>query len=318
MVATRRSLSRADRPLTSDDETKTLNSERKNSRKTTRRKQQGQALRQRSTGLGLSIQVDTERKANQKIVFANNASEGEDELPSDKEKPQTETKLKTSVVAKNRDDSQNSYSDDDDDDDDDDAVEEVKQAAAREEIETLQSRERISARAVVATAKGRKRKKKTVTEQDHLDDNLPEDFFNELDAELANERKQNRQKLVDNAARKGKHTTFVVKEDDKDTPVNVDEHMQLVILNQSEREASLPNRPLSKDALIFSRSQLLDGKDKTSNKQRLKDKKAGRKRVEPQGWKRSKKMNRLWAPGRQSLRKEGKGAVAPLFVVEGR
>ena len=289
--------------------------------KRNRKKEIEQALRLKSTGLGLAISIDNGQgggapKTGRKIVFPvddvdDGGSHDATPLAGDQTGEDSETMLEKQekpISAAS-----------DESDDDDDAVEEVKQTDAREELNAQRFNERASA--VVNVTKGGKRRKRKnrLQDSDALEDadDLPSGFFEELDAELAHGRKARKteQKSKD-AEPKGKHTTFVVQGDDaEDSTIRVDDTIQLVILESKDRTEA--NEEVSTRAMIYSRSQLLDGKDKISDKKRQLAKKAGRKTIEPEGWVRSSKMNRLLVPGRAALRKAGKGAVAPRFVAQG-
>jgi hypothetical protein len=281
-----------------------------------RKKEHAQALRLKSTGLGLSISAksadddQTASSINRKIVFNNQDDVNDDANSEAGLAIEDDTELAVSSHQLN-----SAARSDDDQDDDDDAVEEVQQTAARDQLEEQRSLERRSARAAEVKSKKRRKRKigPTIETKDDTALQADCDFFSELDAELAGERKRKRKERVDDAKPSGTHTTFVTDGDDVRKPIQVDDNIQLVILDAMEKSNSVP---ISETALLYSRGRLLGGTVELSAKKKHQAKKAGRKTTENDGWKRSIKMNHLLAPGRRTLRRQGKACAAPCFVAQ--
>lgn len=245
------------------------------------RQQRREQLRSKSTGLGLLISTKPKSKR-----FDDNQEEEHDE-------PEEEPMVKEQVPLMAE------SSPTGDSDDDDSVVEEVGASTARAVVEEQMEQEQATATVVEPK---RKRKKRPVVEKEELDD----EFFAELDAEREKDRKESQPQA------KSRKTTFVVEGEDAKPvePIPVEHNIEVVVLEQLA--PTLPKTKLSDECLLYSRSRLTDGADIESTKQRQKRKKTGHK-VQSTGWKRSRKMNHLLAPGAKKRRT--KGVRAPHFVV---
>ena len=263
-----------------------------------KRRQQRESLKAKNTGTGLSISTgkgSNNTPKNKKIVFDDDlVLEQDNEVDEAVETNITETTTK-------QDDDEHS---DDDDDDDDDAVEEVKGDTARSQI--LEQMESERTEALRTTAKKKKKRKerpskKVVDDEDDDDDNdeFDEDFFAQVDTVMEEEKKKAK---LEHVKPQGKHTTFVFDEEEQpsatlDNPQDVDHNIQVVVLNEPESTAQLLPimKPISKEALLFSRNSISSGPDNTPVGS-FNGKK--RQRKDAPTWKRSKKMKSLAARGR--------------------
>jgi hypothetical protein len=230
-------------------------------------------LKSRNTGVGIKISI-TASPSNKKINF-DNYDNDDDDIPSEEEvQPETTTEP--------LDDKE------DVDDDEDDAVEEVQGQAARDQVlEQLKTEEKEALR----TKKKKKRKERKEEEEEEVDE-LDDDFFAQLDTVRVTEEKEQKQEKRS----KGKHTTFVFQQEQERThqPKRVDHNIQVVVLNDNHHDEDgtanalqMPINALSEAALLYSRSQLVDGTDTGGPL-------PGKKRRKPDAsWTRSKKMNHL-------------------------
>jgi hypothetical protein len=244
------------------------------------RRKRRDGLRSKSVGVVVG-KIDTKSKSSNKILFGDDfvADEG------------------TAVSKKQQDDAEES-------DDDDDQVEEVKASVAKEQALVRRQQERTTATELqkLVTSKQRKRKAAVVEDEPAMD----EDFFAQLDVDLDEERKEKKRKTA--AAPKGKHTTFVSK-DENDDAIQADHNIEVVVLAESSsitaNTASGSGGP-SEAAMLFSRSRLDDGICTIK-------KSGGATKTKPlktQGWKRSNKMNRIL------LTKNRKNKPASHFVIK--
>ena len=262
----------------------------------------------KNTGVGISIDIgiasessneQNHKKPNKKTIF------GEDELPEETDVVKEPLPLTAATPATEA----------DDDDDDNDAVEEVKGSSAREEIlHQLDAEEK----GALKPKKAKKRKDRTKVKSDTKKEGeeFDDEFFAELEAvkAVAEEEK----KRLASKTKKGKHTTFVVDENEETSatfsqPKKVGHNIQVVVLEDVEMDdaiTAVPTSALSADALLYSRSFIPDGSDKKGGK---------RKRNSPTlpdtSWKRSRKMNLIVsAKGRFNGGRKGRGRPAANFV----
>jgi hypothetical protein len=259
------------------------------------RRNRREDLRSKSTGLGISISNDRTLVVppNKKIVFDD---EVEAETPRERE-----VENETAMIV---------------DAEDDDAVEEVQTDIARIQAQKQRDEERESALEALKTKKRKRKSKSLEKSKPQIDDNeLDDEFFEQLDAEREQTRMTGIVSAEPTKQQRGRHTTFVANGDEVDGPVKAGHNIEVVVLkDQGQLSASVGTFVASEAAQLFSRNRLNDGSDAVSAKQLHKAKKAGRKAVDNTTWKRSKKMNRLLLPGVQSVRKSGKGFAAAHFV----
>lgn len=262
------------------------------------RKRRREELKTRNMGVGLSISKNA--TSSNKIVFGD-SDDNEEELVEDE--------------AREAGDKEQEHASSDESDDD--AIEEVKSSVARDKAMEQLERERETARLEKLQTKTKKRKHKQVVEQkDNEEEDFDEDFFAQVDSEMAQQRKQ--RKLEKQAVvPTGRHTTFVATEDEVDSqPIQSDHNIELVVLGT---EAATTSTFLSKSSdsagiepseasHFFARGRLADGKDQARKKGTKK------KQQKDQGWKRSKKMNTLTF-GRAKT-KGRRGCAAANFLVK--
>jgi hypothetical protein len=270
-----------------------------------RRQRKRDDLRSKSIGVGLRISEDTV-PINKKIVFDDD---------------QIEMQL---VDASKQDEDAEHAEENADGDSDDDAVEEVKSSVAKMHDQEQRSRERTTALESDALKSNKRKRKnrldKKKEEKAAVEEEFDENFFEKLDAEMGEERKNRKKKKNegDSPLPKGRHTTFVAKDEAFETgaPVNAGHNIEVVVL-KDDPATEVTSIPASKAALLFSRSQIVNGSDIVSEKQLRKAKKSGRNVTDyTSTWNRSKKMNRLLLPGAKSKRRSGEGAPASHFVVK--
>ena len=293
-----------------------------------RKKNQRDELKSKNTGVGLAISIDDEdsaAKQNKKIVFGDdeegdalveredpepNAGGGNDnEEAGDGDKPETiENEAK-----------------EDQDEDADDAVEEVKGSKAREEVLHQLEAEEKGAVKVKKTRNRKGRVKEDQEQGEESEDELDDDFFAELETVKAEE-SQKQTDAQKKKKKKGKHTTFVFDENNDGKGDNLDpsksrdvgHNIQVVVLPIQEDGpmddaiTAFPTGTLSEEALLYSRSQLNNGFDKSV---------AGKRKrnapVRPDtSWKRSRKMNLLLTPKSRFHRKGRKGRPAANFATK--
>ena len=267
--------------LTKDSKAKT----RAEARRKTR-----EDLRLKNLGLGLKIDV-TEAQTNRKIKFTDDVLDQEPE-----------------------DDKGMDESGDDDEDSDDD-IEEVKGSSAREKALEQRAVERENAQVKMLEKKPQKKRVKQVearrTEIDDSDDDFDEAFFQELDSELAIKRQE--KKIALKIEPKGKHIAFVSEDGEVKKPIQADHNIELVVLERDNisvsraAHAALGTAP-SEAAIIFSRGNLMHGKD---TKQSISKKRQKNKTIVT-SWKRSTKMNRIMFANKGKV---GRGRPAAHFVV---
>lgn len=283
-------------------------SSKRQPRKKTRSSKEG--LKSKNTGIGLSIDLsDESTKQNKKIVFDDTIGDDDEKILDETTKGTVEQSDQVQIgVTVN------------DKDDDDDAVEEVKGCTARDEIiQQIETEVKVAGKAK-KKAKKRKEKKeeKVENDDDEDDDDLDDDFFEELETIKAEE--QAKKELESKKQKKGKHTTFVFRENNKakklSTPKSVGHNIQVVVLaDQLETISddpftSVPTSSLTKEALVLSRSDLKDGADQGGK----------RKRKAPNRpdttWKRSRKMNLLATPKSRFNRQGARARPAANFVTK--
>ena len=147
---------------------------------------------------------------------------------------------------------------------------------------------------------------------------------------------ERRRKLLEQAAKKkqrlGKHTNFVVQDQTADQEMEqtrqATDNVQVVVLGrqqQQQQQQSQSSQGTRSDndhvtRAIYSRSLLVNGHDDatgaTSSSSGSKKRRNSKPTTAEQdgSWKRSKKMNRLLAPGVKSQRKKGRSTAAAKFV----
>mmetsp|Transcript_11576 Transcript_11576/g.16217 ORF Transcript_11576/g.16217 Transcript_11576/m.16217 type:complete len:311 (+) Transcript_11576:154-1086(+) len=247
-------------------------------------------LRSRTMGLGLSISSQPEESnASKHVVFE------DDEIFEDTEESIDEH-------AGNDDGPE-----DHDASDDDDAVEEVKSNIARDQVLKQRAMERETATISKLKTKPKKRNKATEEkkmEEVDADDEFDENFFAQVDYEMASTRQQRKKSRINGDVPKGRHTTFMSAHDEAPAePVQGNDNIELVVLGDNEEdnpeksdyqermrivESKLGTEP-SETAKVFSRNALLNGSDGSGQARKSKSKKAT-KANQQTGWKRSKKI----------------------------
>lgn len=263
------------------------------------RREQESARKSQQTGLGISkenapkgkkiIFGDVEESLQKETTPANDEKDGEQDM--DEEQVQEE----------------------EGDDDDDDAVEEMDTAVARETVREQRGKERATARAATVLVKPRRNKRKKQAEVEAADNEFDDDFFAQLDEETTEEQKQEKERKL--AQPKGRHTTFVVPDEDATANVPAGHNIEVAVLGEPFDHVIL-NTKQTETALSFSRNRLDNGSDGVSAKQLQKQKQTGKKTAETPSWQRSKKMNRLVLSGVRSQRRKGQGKAAAHFVVK--
>lgn len=251
-------------------------------------------------GVGLSISTKVSTSSN-KIVF-------DDDLETE------EYETIDEAVVGNRDENE-ARSGESDDDDDDDAIEEIKSSVARDKAMEQLAMERETSKAQKLQTRTKKRRKAVVQQEEQ---DFDEDFFAQVDSEIAEQRKQ--RKLEKQSVPKGRHTAFVTTEDEVDSrPIQADHNIELVVLG-SEKEGPTSTNALlasvcdkagiepSEASHLFARGRLPNGRDQAMKKGTKK-----KKQNDP-GWKRSKKMNTMTF-GRAKT-KGRRGCAAANFVVK--
>jgi hypothetical protein len=319
------------------------------------RRKRRDELRSKTTGTGLKIETNNNEgeassNTNKHVVFDENdddammnvetENKGTDNLTTQVDEQQYDTTAKDNVldVEKN-----------DDNDDEDDKVEEVKSGAARTLAMEQRAKERESEQ-LANQNKGRKKKKKTanisdietsapsatVSRASKVDDgddgDLDPSFFAQVDAQLAEQRKQRREEKKRQPHRekpKGRHTVFASSDDDHASfskPIPVDKTIELVVLGASSNErvgfaedSSLLAVPLSQTAQLFSKSQLITSATppSTNEKKKQTQKNAKKKNLTAVAtWKRTRKMNEFAVPGAKSRKVRLQGKAAAQFKVK--
>jgi hypothetical protein len=259
------------------------------------RKRRRDELKTKSMGVGLSISKNATNS--NKIVFDDNeVFDGDDTAGEDVSEQVQENES--------------------DNDSDDDAIEEVKSSVARDKAMDQLARERETAVEQKLQTKTKKRKAKATPTIEEEEEDFDENFFAQVDSEMAEQRKQ--RKLDKLSVPTGRHTTFLSTEEEADSrPIQAEHNIELVVLgNDTEGPTSATNTLLdstsdkagiepSEASHLFARDRLTSGK---ANKKGTKKK----KQTDP-GWRRSKKMNVL-AFGRTKA-KRSNGRAAANFVV---
>jgi vacuolar-type H+-ATPase subunit I/STV1 len=207
----------------------------------------------------------------------------------------------------------------DSDSDDDDAVEEVKSSVARETIMEQRAKERETVKEQKLQIRTKKRKKTAERKQLVDEDEFDEEFFAQVDSEMATQRKQKKEEKDLDGGPAGRHTTFVSAEEGETTgPIKADHNIEIVVLGDEglansalirSTEAKAGIEP-TEASHLFARNRLANGKEQAKKKGTKK------KKQDDPGWKRSKKMNVL-AVGRAKVqRRKGCGTAASNFVVK--
>ena len=198
----------------------------------------------------------------------------------------------------------------------DDAIEEVKSSVARDKAMEQLAMER-QAQQKLHTRRTKKRKHKTPAKDNDDDEELEQDFFRQVDSEMAQQRKQQKIDKKDSTPT-GRHTTFLSTEEEMESgPIQTNHNIELVVLGKADEGPS--NNALLQSAQdkvglepsqvshLFARGGLTSGKDQAKRK-------GTKKKIQSNaGWKRSKKMNIL-AFGRRKVKRR-KGRAAANFVV---
>jgi hypothetical protein len=198
--------------------------------------------------------------------------------------------------------------------DDDDAVEEVKSSVARDKVMEQLARERDSSKVQKLQTRTKKRKTKTLNQEE--EDEFDEDFFAQVDSEIANERKQKKMdKESTTTSAGGRHTTFLSTEEEADLqPIQADHNIELVVLGNGHAETNQviiteDKEEPSELSHLFARGRLADGKEQAKVKGTKK------KKQSDTGWKRSKKMSAVAFGQAKVARRKGRGTAAANFVV---
>ena len=285
-----------------------------------RRQRRGE---QRTKNMGLGLSIDIKKKGTNKIVFGDDEdvdnddnNEGDklvskggkqkaDEPDENKGQDEPETKgtaASAAATTATTTATTTDHGDDGGDMDEDDAVEEVKTSSAKEQVLEQRAEERKSAKLQrLEAAKTKKKRKRKEEEARTVSDELDEDFFAQVDSDMAKQRKEQKKGKIKPI---GRHTTFVTK-DDNDVSNRPGHGIEVVVVTDTNRlmqdkmgtQPSATAKKLSKSAILQGGEEVLKGHD-------------GRKGGTT--WKRSKKMNRvLSASG-----KERRSKAAAHFVVQ--
>lgn len=285
-------------------------SSRKLSREVRRKRREN--IKSRNTGVGLSISTSKKANSSKKIMFDDD-SDNQEELDDGDGQPDEH------MADANKDDKGRDGSDDDSSDSDDDVIEEVKSSVARDKALEQLSRERETSKVQKLQTRTKKRKTKTVEEEE---DDFDEDFFAQVDSEMAEQRKQRKIDKESNPPA-GRHTTFLSAEEELDSlPIQADHNIELVVLGDADTEKNQVNALAlqntqdnvgiepSEMSHLFARGQLASGRDQAKIKGTKK-----KKQTDP-GWRRSKKMNALAFERAKVKRRKGRGMAAANFVVQ--
>jgi hypothetical protein len=268
--------------------------------KRSQRQRRKEELKSKNTGVGLKISKK-EPSISKKIVF------DEDHLPDIVEEKEDQADAVPAPELASG-----------DDDDDDDAVEEVGGQAAREKVlEQMKSEENQGQKSKKKKKRKERRVEEAPKEKDDEDEELDEDFFAQLETLKEQQAKEQQQ------ASKGKHTTFVFQQQEQEnsdtSPKQVDHNIQVVVLKSPAEEttataiSAVPTNALSEEALMYSRSRLVDGSDSNSGAPGSARSGGKRKHKQPEAatWKRSKKMNHL-AGARSRINRRGDAGRAGM------
>ena len=247
-----------------------------------------EGLRSKNMGLGIKINA-AEMTTNRKITF------NDDILEELKKESQEEME----------------GNEEEDDHNSSDEMEEVKGSSARETALEQRNTERKNANVTRLEKKTRKKQTKPIDTMNDSDDDLNEEFFEQLDNELATHRHE--KKMLAITKPKGKRIAFVSADDEVKETIQANHNIELVVLGTDSImvksvDAKLGTVP-SEAAIIFSRSKLMHGKDMNIIRSKTKQKKRA---TVTSGWIRSKKMNRILFGGKRNA---GQGQPAVHFVV---
>lgn len=253
-------------------------------------------LRSKATGkIDLSSTSLQQQLANKRIVFGDDDEYVED--GNDNEALEKQAKTPSSNTA-----------DASDDDDDDDAVEEVQTSKARVEQQEKRLEERDSARAASSLrTKKRRRKKKSNEEKD---DEFDAEFFQQLEEEkqAAKEERKKAKRLKNQS--KGRHTSFVVAEQEDSEPIQATEDgVQVAVIPADHARHDFFTEPPIPASLLYSRGRLENGCDGLSDKQIQKAHKRKQAAQPNPSWQRSTKMNRLVGASSRQRRRRGGPAI---------
>ena len=252
-----------------------------------------EVLRSKNMGLGIKINT-TETVTSKKITF------NDEILEALKKEPLEDVK------GKEEDEEEENDSESSDED-----MEEIKGSSAREKALGQRSTERENAKVKNLERKYRKKKTKPIDTMKGSDDDFNEEFFEQLDNELATRRLE-KKKLTINEP-KGKRIAFVSADDEVRETIQTDYNIELVVIGNDSAmaksvDAKLGTAP-SEAAIIFSRSKLMHGKDLNFVRSKTKQKKRATVTI---GWTRSKKMNRIMYSNKRNA---AHGQPAVHFVV---
>ena len=174
------------------------------------------------------------------------------------------------------------------------------------------ARERDSSKVQKLQTRTKKRKTKTVDEDEEEEEEFDEDFFAQVDSEIADERKQKKMDK-ESTPSAGRHTTFLSTEEEVDLqPIQADHNIELVVLGNGDTETNQVSFTEDKEepselSHLFARGRLADGKEQAKIKGTKK------KKQSDAGWKRSKKMNAVAFGQAKVARRKGRGTAAANF-----
>lgn len=232
------------------------------------RKKRSQDLRSKSVGLVGKIDVG-ESSQGKRIVFG-------DSIESISDDDDDESEMQTGKI--------------EGDEDEDDEIEEVKGTRAKELALAQREKERKTAGEMKKLDSNR-RKRKNILEESDEEDEMDDNFFDQVDIDLDAERQE---KHDSKTSSRGKRTTFVSQEE-KDSSIETGNNIEVVVLRANSMPIATSGCNPSENAFVYSRSRLLDGKFSLTKNRKL------RKHDKTEGWRRSTKMNRIIL-GRSSAR----------------
>ena len=244
---------------------------------------------QRSRNMGIGLQINVAKK-NSEITFQD--IEDATKESEEEEEESGEDKVENDEQAQGQ------------EDEDDDAVEEVRTSLARDQAMEQRAKERETA--VLQELETKKKKRKRIVVESDVPEELDEEFFAQVDSDLATQRRQKRRVDKGVAVKPvGKHTTFVAADDDDQGGKHGGHNIEVVVLRHESQtlEGKMGTEP-SETAELFSRSKLLGNERIT---------KGHNHRETNEGWRRSKKMNRVLSASTKGRRR----SPAPHFVVQG-
>ena len=282
--------------------TNEASSARKHSRELRRKRRE--EIKNRTIGVGLSI--STRASGSNKIVFNSDDENERDDVKHDGASDEID----------DIDESDARHSDSSENSNDDDAIEEIKSSVARDKAMKQLARERDSSKVQKLQTRTKKRKTRTVDDEKE-EEEFDEDFFAQVDSEMADQRKQ---KKIDKESTPsaGRHTTFLSTEEEVDSqPIQADHDIELVVLGDGGIETNQVSVAEDKAGIepsemshLFARGRLAGGKEQAKKKG------AKKKKQTDAGWKRSKKMNSLAFGQAKVMRRRGRGRAAVNFVVQ--